>query len=178
MKLKKVLLGITGALALTFALTACGDEGTKTDTDPKPVNTNTNTGSDNGDATPSSSVNYLTFMGDKKLRVDIMNDLGATFNYGNEAIQSKKETTLDTNTKLTVSGEFTVETVNFIVVFDNTTGGSVSVHKGLDAERVGEFLSKYPMSGNKMYIAISSGEATWTKGLNEKMDATITTYLK
>jgi hypothetical protein len=174
MKLKKVLLGITGALALTFALTACGDEGTKTDTDPKQANT----GSDNGEATPSSSVNYLTFMGDKKLRVDIMNDLGATFNYGNEAIQSKKETTLDTTIKLTVSGEFTVETVNFIIVFDDTTGGSVNVHKGLDAERVGEFLSGYPMKGNKMYIAISSGEATWTKGLNEKMDTTITTYVK
>ena len=178
MKFKKILLGITGALAFTFALTACGDDSTNKDSTPAPA-PSTDTGSDSGgDSTPATFINYLTFMNDNKLRVDIMNnDLGVTFNYGNEAIQSTKETTLSADTKLSFSGEFAVEKVNFVVVSDTSTGGSVRVSIGVDSSRVGDFLSKYPMTGKKIYIAISSGEVNWTKGLNTKMDTEIGTYL-
>jgi hypothetical protein len=178
MKFKKILLGITGALAFTFALTACGDDSTNKDSTPAPA-PSTDTGSDSGgDSAPATFTNYLTFMNDNKLRVDIMNnDLGVTFNYGNEAIQSTRETTLSADTKLSFSGEFAVEKVNFVVVSDTSTGGSVSVSKGVDSSRVGDFLSRYPMTGKKIYIAISSGEVNWTKGLNTKMDTEIGTYL-
>ncbi len=177
MKFKKILLGITGALAFTFALTACGDDSTNKDSTPAPA-PSTDTGSDTGgDSTPATFTNYLTFMNDNKLRVDIMNnDLGVTFNYGNEAIQSTKETTLSADTKLSFSGEFAVEKVNFVVVSDTSTGGSVRVSIGVDSSRVGDFLSKYPMTGKKIYIAISSGEVNWTKGLNTKMDTQIGVY--
>ena len=178
MKFKKILLGITGVLAFTFALTACGDDSTNKGSTPAPApstDTDPNTG---GDSTPATFTNYLTFMNDNKLRVDIMNDdLGVTFNYGNEAIQSTKETTLSADTKLSFSGEFAVEKVNFVVVYDTSTGGSVNVSKGVASSKVGDFLSRYPMTGKKIYIAISSGEVNWTKGLNTKMDTEIGTYL-
>ena len=177
MKFKKILLGITGALAFTFALTACGDDSTNKDSTPAP---STDTGSDTGgDSAPATITNYLTFMNDNKLRVDIMNnDLGVTFNYGNEAIQSTKETTLSADTKLSFSGEFAVEKVNFLIVSDKSTGGVISVHAGLDSSYVSEFLSRYSMTGKKVYIAISSGEVNWTKGLNSKMDTEIGVYTR
>ena len=168
MKFKKILLGITGALAFTFALTACGDDSTNKDSTPAPApstDADPNTG---GDSTPATFTNYLTFMND---------DLGVTFNYGNEAIQSTKETTLSADTKLSFSGEFAVEKVNFVVVSDSSTGGSVRVSIGVDSSKVGDFLSRYPMTGKKIYIAISSGEVNWTNGLNTKMDTEIGTYL-
>ena len=118
-------------------------------------------------------------MNDNKLRVDIMNnDLGVTFNYGNEAIQSTKETTLSADTKLSFSGEFAVEKVNFIIVSDKSTGGVISVHAGLDSSYVSDFLSRYSMTGTKVYISISSGEVNWTKGLNTKMDTEIGVYTR
>ena len=178
MKFKKILLGITGALAFTFALTACGDDSTNKDSTPAP-SSSTDTGSDTGgDSAPTTVTNYLTFMNDNKLRVDIMNnDLGVTFNYGNEAIQSTRETTLSADTKLSFSGEFAVEKVNFVIVSDTSTGGIVSVHAGLDSSYVSEFLSRYSMSGKtKVYIAVSSGDINWTKGLNTKMDTQIGVY--
>ena len=178
MKFKKILLGITGALAFIFALTACGDDSTNKDSTPAPAPSTDNGSDSGGDSTPATFINYLTFMNDNKLRVDIMNDdLGVTFNYGNEAIQSTKETTLSAGTKLSFSGEFAVEKVNFVVVYDTSTGGSVRVSIGVDSSRVSDFLSKYPMTGKKIYIAISSGEVNWTKGLNTKMDTEIGTYL-
>ena len=171
MKFKKILLGITGALAFTFALTACGDDSTNKDSTPAPAPSTDTDPDSGGDSSPATFTNYLTFMNDNKLRVDIMNDdLGVTFNYGNEAIQSTKETTLSADTKLSFSGEFAVEKVNFVVVSDTSTGGSVNVSKGVDSSRVGDFLSRYPMTGKKIYIAISSGDLNWTKGLNTKMD--------
>ena len=178
MKFKKILLGITGVLAFAFVLTSCGDDSTNKDSTPAPA-PSTDTGSD-GDSTPSTITNYLTFMNDNKLRVDIMNnDLGVNFNYGNEAIQSTKETTLSANTKLSFSGEFTVDKVNFVIVSDTSTGGSVSVHAGLDSSYVSEFLSGYSMNGKtKVYIAVSSGDINWTKGLNSKMDTQIGTYTR
>ena len=177
MKFKKILLGITGALAFTFALTACGDDSTNKDSTPAPAPSTDTDPDSGGDSSPATFTNYLTFMNDNKLRVDIMNDdLGVTFNYGNEAIQSTKETTLSADTKLSFSGEFAVEKVNFVVVSDTSTGGSVNVSKGVDSSRVGDFLSRYPMTGKKIYIAISSGDLNWTKGLNTKMDTEIGTY--
>ena len=93
-----------------------------------------------------------------------MNDnLGCTFNYGNETVVDKKEMTYGATATLGFSGTVAVDTINFVFVAEKENGTSVSVNAGINAKKV--------------YIAISTGTVNWTKGLNADMDAKINSYI-
>ena len=180
MKLKNVLFGLTGALALGFMLASCGNNA-KNDVSTTPTKEVTTTPEESTpEVTKAEVVNYLTFMGDNKARVDIMNDLGVTFTYGDATVESKKEMTYNSASKLAFTGEIGEEKINFILVMDNAEGSDVVFHKGIIPSKFAEFLNKVPLSSaKKIYIAISTGDTpTWTKGLNAKMDTAIGAYLK
>lgn len=175
MKLKKILFGVTGAVALSFMLASCGNNDTTknaTNTTTKVVDTTTNSG--------AVVINYLSFINDNMIRVDIMNDLGVTFKYGEETVTSQGSLALNENSKLSYTGELTtdVSKVNVILVMDNDTGATVSVNKGVTSSRFLELLGRLPINGSKkVYVAISTGTPTWTKGLNAAMDTAIEGYI-
>ena len=175
MKLKKILFGVTGALALSFMLASCGNNDTTknaTNTTTKVVDTTTNSG--------VVVINYLSFINDNMIRVDIMNDLGVTFKYGEETVTSQGSLALNENSKLSYTGELTtdVSKVNVILVMDNDTGATVSVNQGVTSSRFLELLGRLPINGSKkVYVAISTGTPTWTKGLNAAMDTAIEGYI-
>ena len=91
MKFKKILLGITGALVFTFALTACGDDSTNKDSTPASGDTGGNTSGSGSTDSGQTDISALSFMSENKIRVDILDDLGVNFNYGNEAVVSKRK---------------------------------------------------------------------------------------
>ena len=174
MKLKKILFGVTGAVALSFMLASCGNNDTTknaTNTTTKVVDTTTNSG--------AVVINYLSFINDNMIRVDIMNDLGVTFKYGEETVTSQGSLALNENSKLSYTGELTdVSKVNVILVMDSDTGATVSVNQGVTSSRFLELLGRLPISGSKkVYVAISTGTPTWTKGLNAAMDTAIEGYI-
>lgn len=167
MKLKKALVLLAGAMTFTFA--ACSNNST-----PEATTNNNIT-----DPTPSQEASYLSFISDNKIRVDIMNnDLGVTFNYGNEAVVSQKEMTITSGLTLAYSGTLAVDKLNVISVVQTETGSTFAVNGGLDAEYISEFLAgKKFTNAKKVYVAISSGDINWTKGLNTDMDTKINTYI-
>ena len=175
MKFKKILFGVTGAVALSFMLASCGNNDTtkngSTNTTTKVVDTTTNSG--------DVVINYLSFINDNMIRVDIMNDLGVTFKYGEETVTSQGSLALNENSKLSYTGELTdVSKVNVVLVMDNETGATVSVNQGVTSSRFLELLGRLPISGSKkVYVAISTGTPTWTKGLNAAMDTAIEGYI-
>ena len=178
MKFKKILLGITGALALTFALTACGDDSTNKDSTPASGDTGTNTSGSGSTDSGQTDISALSFMGANKIRVDILDDLGVNFNYGNEAVVSTKEISIVANQTFAYSGDYTVDKVNYIAYMEKESGPSTIWHKGLDASYFfTEVLPKNNFNGiKKIYIAISTGEVKWTTGLNSSLDANFNRY--
>ena len=170
MKLKKVFLGLIGVVAL--ALAACSNGGEPSTNTPTPTSQTPE---------PSSQVEAKLLDGvvaSGKVRVDIMNDnLGVRFAYGNEAVESKKEMAYVANSNLSVSGTATVN-INFVFVKETANGYSVAVNAGIDKEMITEFLSTKTFNdATRVYIAISTGDVNWTKGLNQALDTKINTYI-
>lgn len=165
---KKFLLMLGGIFA--FSLAACNNSGSgNTTTQVQPTTTTT--------AQQSAT---LAFMSNNKVRIDIMDDnLGVTFNYGNEAVVSEREINYVDSTNLAMNGSVAVDKVNFIFVMEKSTGSRVSVSKGLRADGLENFLSKSgsKISGcTKVYIAISTGDLKWNKNLSEPMNDLIRPY--
>lgn len=138
------------------------------------------------DPTPSgeTETSLLPFIGNSKVRFDIMSDLGLTFKFGETTIVSTEQLTL-VNAAVTYTGEAKVSSVNFIVVTEGVDNGinanSCAYNPGIEVAHLSEFLEGFAtdyLSGsnvNKAYVAISDGasEGTWTKGLNSELDAKI-----
>ena len=138
------------------------------------------------DPTPSgeTETSILPFIGNSKVRFDIMSDLGLTFKLGETTIVSTEQLTL-VNAAVTYTGEAKVSTVNFIVVTERVDNGinanSCAYNPGVEIAHLSEYLEGFAtdyLSGsnvNKAYVAISDGaaEGTWTKGLNDELDAKI-----
>lgn len=174
MKFKKFLLACAGVFA--FALAAC-DSKNNTSTDSGKTNPPT---VDPEPSQPSTQSMYLGFMDNNKIRVDILSDdLGIRFNYGNTAVTSTQSMDLVAGQKLSFSGTIAVDSINFIIVRDTETGGSVSVNAGIVKDSVEDYLSGKSFTDvKKVYIAISTGTVNWTKGLNPDLDAKIQTYIQ
>ena len=166
MKFKKLLLTLGAVFA--FSLAACNNKAeTKTDTTPN----NQTQGDNMGTQTDST---YLTFVGDGKIRIDIMDTaLANNFTYGNAIVESKKEMAYSSDTKLAVRGSISAESVNFVIVIDKEGADSVAVNKGMVTDTLSEYLSQVMVlsGGKKVYVAISTGDVSWTKGLNSDLDA-------
>ena len=170
MRFKKVLLGLMGVAML--ALAACSNGGDTSTVKPTPTS---------GEPQPSSQVEAKLLDGvvaNGKVRVDIMNDnLGVRFAYGNEAVVNKKEMSYVATSNLSVSGTATAN-LNFVFVKETASGFSVAVNAGIDKDMITEFLSTKTFNDStRIYIAISTGDVNWTKGLNEALDKKINTYI-
>ncbi|MBR6071202.1 MAG: hypothetical protein IKP77_00035 [Acholeplasmatales bacterium] len=177
MKFKKLLF-ILGA-ALTFSLASCGSNATSETS----LTTTTTTTQSTEQIT---QVDYLSFVGQNKIRVDILDNVGANFNYGNAAVVSTNQMDINSNSYLAFSGTITADSVNFIFIVEsgnsNNFQSTFSVHGGIDNEYVETFLSRASLkslfnNAYKVYIAISTGEVKWTKNLNAQLDAKIRTYI-
>ena len=174
MKFKKCLLAFAGLF--TLALAACSNAtGGKTTPASTPVQPGTSEGTTT-EQTPA--MDLLTFVGNEKIRVDVMDEnLGVRFSYGNEAITNKTDMALNTNSGLSISGTATVETLNFVIVTVNTTKTSVVVAAGIEKEYFTEYVSTtlptYLTGAKKVYVAISTGDVKWTKNLNAELDTSI-----
>ena len=186
--MKKVLKFFGVALAFiigAFALVSCDNSngntagGGSTPSGEGQGGTGEGTGGSGGSSQQAST--YLTFIADGKIRIDIMNDnLGCTFNYGNETVVDKKEMTYGANASLGFSGTVAVDKINFVFVVEKENGTTFSVNGGILKDSLEDFLSgnaKYA-NAKKVYIAISTGTINWTKGLNADMDAKINTYTR
>ena len=170
MDFKKLVLATLGSMSLFLG--ACTGSTSPADT--------SSTSQQSGASQPAQSDSLLDgVVTAGKFRVDLMSDdFGARFNYGNEAVVSKKEMTFNANSTLAMSGTATVD-LNFVFVSETAAGFSVAVNKEIDKEQISEFLSDRSFKdATRVYVAISKGEVDWTKGLNEKMDAKIKTFLK
>ena len=181
--MKKVLKFFGVALAFiigAFALVSCST----TDT-PASGGSGTSGGSSEGSSGGSSggssqvATQYLTFITNGKVRVDILDEnLGCTFNYGNEAVVSGREMTYAAANKLAHNGTITVEKLNFIIIIEDETGTAFGVSQGIEKDSIEEFLANRTYNNaKKIYIAISTGDLKWTKGLNADMDAKINSYI-
>lgn len=145
-----------------------------------------NSDSKKGEPTPSgeTETSLLPFIGNSKIRFDIMSDLGLTFKLGDSTIVSTEQLTL-VNAAVSYTGEAKVSSVNFIVFTERVDNGvnanSCAYNPGIEIASLGEFLQGftkdylYGGNVNKAYVAISDGaaEGTWTKGLNTELDARI-----
>ena len=165
--------------ALGLLLTGCGEQPSTT----TPANNTT---------TEDSTVvatGPLTFLDAGKIRIDIMNDLGATIKYGDKAVESLKAVDF-VNAAFSLDGTVTAETINVIVVTEGkaTDGSSSSesagVNPGIEAASFAEYLQSFTKDyladyiGGKAYVAFSTGEnPTWTKGLNTTLDEKIQTRI-
>lgn len=170
MKHTKILT--VALLATGLLLAGCNSASKKGEPTPEPA--------PSGEITTS----LLPFVGNSKIRFDIMSDLGLTFKLGETKIVSKEQLTLS-NVAVSYSGEAKVSTVNFIVVTERVDNGinanSCAYNPGVEIEHLSEYLEGFAtdyLSGgnvNKAYVAISDGaaEGTWTKGLNDELDAKI-----
>ena len=167
MKLKRVLLALAGVL--TFSLAACSQATEGGSGSGSGSGTSEGEGSGGSSQTDTSA---LAFMSNNKIRVDIMDDLGVTFNYGNEAVVSTREITIVNDLTFTYSGDCTVNKVNYIAYVERETGSTTLWHQGLDAVYfLDQVLPRNNFNGvKKVYIAISSGEVQWTTGLSTELD--------
>ena len=170
MKFKKVLLGLMGVAML--ALAACSNGGGNTSKEPTPTSQT---------PTPSTQQEEKLLDGvvsNGKIRIDIMNEnIGVTFSYGNEAVVSKKEMTYSASSKLTVSGTATAD-LNFVIVIGRSNGYSVAVNAGIEKESIAEYLTlKDFENAARVYVAISTGDVNWTKGLNTNMDHQVSSFI-
>lgn len=175
MKKKSFLLMLGGLFA--FSLAACNNSGGGNPTTQGQPTTTTTQGQPTTTAQQSAT---LAFMSDNKIRIDIMDEnLGVTFNYGNEAVVSEREINYVDSTNLSMNGSAAVDKVNFIFVMEKSTGSRVSVSKGLNADSLENYLSGSgrKISGcTKVYIAISTGDLKWNKNLSEPMNELIKPY--
>ncbi len=165
--------------ALGLLLTGCGEQPSTT----TPANNTT---------TEDSTVvatGPLTFLDAGKIRIDIMNDLGATIKYGDKAVESLKAVDF-VNAAFSLDGTVTAETINVIVVTEgkaadgSSTSESAGVNPGIEAASFAEYLQSFTKDyladyiGGKAYVAFSTGEnPTWTKGLNTTLDEKIQTRI-
>ena len=179
MKFKKILLGITGALALTFALTACGDDSTNKNSTPASGDTGGNTSGSGSTDSGQTDISALTFMSDNKIRVDIFGDLeNVTFKYNGQDVESKKEISIVADQTFTYTGECSAEKVNYIAYVERASGSKTEWHVGIDTSY---FFSTILPANNfngvkKVYIALSTGDVQWTTGLNTSLDANFNRY--
>ena len=176
MKFKKILLGITGALALTFALTACGDDSTNKDSTPASGDTGANSETTGSGQTDTSA---LSFMSENKIRVDIFGDLeNVTFKYNGQDVESKKEISIAADQTFTYTGECSAAKVNYIAYVERASGSKTEWHVGIDTSYF--FSTVLPTTNfngvKKVYIAISTGDVQWTTGLNASLDANFNKY--
>ena len=162
-----------------FALVSCGNSKDSSSGEVTPSSGEESGGSGSG-GSGATQIEYLNFISNGKVRVDIMNDnLGCGFTYGNEVVTNKKEMTYGATNTLGISGTLAVNSLNFVIVVEKETGYSFTVNKGIEKEYIEEYLSMSSKYANakKIYIAISTGDVNWTKGLNTSMDAKINTYI-
>lgn len=161
--------------ALGLLLTGCGEQPSTTT-------------SANNTTTEDSTVvatGPLTFLDAGKIRIDIMNDLGATIKYGDKAVESLKAVDF-VNAAFSLEGTVTAETINVIVVTEgkaadgSSSSESAGVNPGIEAASFAEYLQSFTKDyladyiGGKAYVAFSTGEnPTWTKGLNTTLDEKI-----
>ena len=161
--------------ALGLLLTGCGEQPSTTT-------------SANNTTTEDSTVvatGPLTFLDAGKIRIDIMNDLGATIKYGDKAVESLKAVDF-VNAAFSLEGTVTAETINVIVVTEgkaadgSSSSESAGVNPGIEAASFAEYLQSFTKDyladyiGGKAYVAFSTGEnPTWTKGLNATLDEKI-----
>ena len=164
--------------ALGLLLTGCGEPSTTT-----PSNNTTTQ-----DTTPVAT-GALTFLDAGKIRIDIMNDLGATIKYGDKAVESLKAVDF-VNAAFSLEGTVSAATINVIVVTEgkstdgSSTSESAGVNPGIEAASFAEYLQSFTKDyladyvGGKAYVAFSTGEnPTWTKGLNTTLDEKIQTRI-
>ena len=166
MKLRKLFLALAGVL--TFSLAACsqaegGGSGSGSGS--------SDSGSGDSGQTDTSA---LAFMSNNKIRVDIMDDLGVTFNYGNEAVVSTKEISIVNDQTFAYNGTLdeNINKINYIAYVERETGATTLWHQGILAQYfLDNVLSRENFNGvKKAYIAISTGEPKWTTGLSTELD--------
>lgn len=122
----------------------------------------------------------LSFLNNGQIRFDIMDNLGISFKYGDNAISSAQPLNLVKDAAVTFSGELSAESVNFIV-YSESKGNDKFVcayHPEVLKDSVAEFLQSFATDylndyvEGKAYVAISNGASAgkWTKGLSEELD--------
>lgn len=134
------------------------------------------------DASIPAISNYLNWVDDNKVVIDLFGFENAHFTYGNAALSSASNT-LDLNdaSKIGCSTTFTAEDeINFVYVTYKAEGTSfssaVALYAGVEGDQLSEFFGlKNDLEGAKRgYVAISKGKTVqWTKNKNAAMDQAI-----
>ena len=134
------------------------------------------------DASIPAISNYLNWVDDNKVVIDLFGFENARFTYGNAALASASNT-LDLNdaSKIGCSTTFTAEDeINFVYVTYKAEGTSfssaVALYAGVEGDKLSEFFDlKNDLEGAKRgYVAISKGKTVqWTKNKNAAMDRAI-----
>ena len=169
MKLKKVFFAFAGAVVFSLAACSKGDG-----------NTSTNSGTNSQTTTTTQAESSaLSFMGNNKIRVDVMDDLGVNFNYGNLAVVSTNEFDIVQDQKFSYSGNCKVDSINFIYYVERESGAVTNGTLGVDSDYfLSTILTRDNYNGvKKIYIAISTGTVKWTKGLSAELDQKLTAYV-
>jgi hypothetical protein len=173
MKLKRVLLALAGVL--TFSLAACS----QAEGDGSGSGSGTSEGEGSGGSSQTDT-GALSFMSNNKIRVDIMDDLGVTFNYGSEAVVSTKEISIVNDQTFAYNGTLdeNINKINYIAYVEKDSGPTTIWQKGILAQYfLDNVLSRENFNGvKKAYIAISTGEVKWTTGLSTELDNNFNRY--
>ena len=173
-KFGKTLVAFSALALAVLGLASCNKGENPQGSTVAPTATTSATTAESG-----SSMHYLTFLQDSKLRVDILDNVGCTFKYGGQALTSGQVVALNSTAKFTKEGTATPETLDFIIVTETGTPehftSSVSPSLGILVESLDQWLDEVlsaDLQGvNKMYVAISiGGNHKWTKNLNAELD--------
>lgn len=127
---------------------------------------------------------YLDFVEKGKIRIDLFN-VDVQFSFGNASLPEAVNTTdLKTESKLTVNENTTEDkTYNFIFcaekegrfTFKYAAPNGSELTTFVELGSIKKFFDDF--DSERGYMAISVGEAKWTKGLNQKLDAYINAEL-
>ena len=136
---------------------------------------------------PASVFEWLTFLGDNKVRFDFFNiEEGIQFSYGNSALPNgvNHVVAISDSAHITVNKNTAEDKSANAIFIAERSDGTKALHKantGIDSTQLVEFfdLVKDALVGyTRAYVAISFGQPQWTKGLNDKMDITIEALIK
>lgn len=157
-------------LFATAMLTACGGEPS---TDPTPSG---------GDPGTPQTAEYLDWVADNKIVIDLFSIGEAHFSYGNAAL-NKDSNTLDLNASAALSCSTQLaedQLVNLVYVTETAAGtgfnAGAALYSAIEGNKLsGFFNDNEDLKGKtRAYVAISFGETvSWTKGKNAAMDAKI-----
>ena len=124
---------------------------------------------------------YIDFVAMGKIYFDVPEALDVKISYGSTEVKTAQTADLGADTAFSFTGE-TTSTHTFVVVTSDGQGNELlAVNKAIEADQLGEYLSRVltgvVSTAKKAYVAFATGDAVkWTRGLNARLDEAIGRY--